>query len=139
MLELNRWFFVLLANFLILLFLLNIILFKPLMQLFRERKNVVDESLKSAETLKMKKDSLFSQMQSEIAGARDRAREKYLALRHDGLNEQKAILQTAHQKAVAMIEEAQKNIRNESARARETLKSEVEKYSEEIVNKLLKV
>jgi F-type H+-transporting ATPase subunit b len=139
MLELNKWFFVLLGNFLILLYLLNIILFKPLIQLFLERKNAIDGSLKTAEELKLRKDELFQLLHRDLGNARDRAKEKFKALRGEGLQRQKDILAETHEKALAMIDDAQKALKQEASKVRERLSAEVEKYSEEIVNKLVKV
>lgn len=137
-LELN-WFIILLANFLILIYLLNIILFKPLVALFKERKNAVDGSLKTAEDLKVRKDELYAKMQKELAEARESAKEKYNEIRGEGLNRQKELLHDAHEKSMKIIEEARASLRQESEKASAKLKEEVEKYSEEIVNKLIKV
>ena len=43
MLELNKWIFVLALNFLILLLILNVILFKPLLKIFKEREDTVKQ------------------------------------------------------------------------------------------------
>jgi len=137
-LEMN-WFIILLANFLILIYLLNIILFKPLVALFKERKNAIDGSLKTAEDLKVRKDELYAKMQKELAEARESAKEKYNEIRGEGLNRQKELLHDAHEKSMKIIEEARASLRQESEKASAKLKEEVEKYSEEIVNKLIKV
>lgn len=137
-LEMN-WFIILLANFLILIYLLNIILFKPLVALFKERKNAVDGSLKTAEDLKVRKDELYAKMQKELAEARESAKEKYNEIRGEGLSRQKELLHDAHEKSMKIIEEARASLRQESEKASAKLKEEVEKYSEEIVNKLIKV
>jgi len=134
-----KWFIILLFNFLTLIYLLNIILFKPLIAVFKERKNAVEGSLKTAGDLKVRKDELFAQMQKELAGARDSAKEKYTAIRNEGVEKQKEQLHSAHDKAMKMIEEARASLKQESDKARQTLEEEVEKYSEEIVNKLIKV
>lgn len=133
------WFGVLLFNFLALIYILNLILYKPLIALFKERKNAVDGSLKTAEDLRGRKDELFAKMQKELAAARDSAKEKYTAIRSEGVENQKEQLQSAHDKAMKLIEEARANLKRESDKARATLEEEVEKYSEEIVNKLIKV
>ena len=55
MLGLNKWFFVLLLNFLALLYVLNIILFKPLLKLFSHRENSIKDSLNAARDMDKKK------------------------------------------------------------------------------------
>ncbi len=51
MLDINKWFFVQLANFLLLLIILNIILFKPFLRLFKEREDNTKGALDSAKTI----------------------------------------------------------------------------------------
>lgn len=127
-----------LANFLVLIFLLNVILFRPMLKLFQERKKTVDDSHNAAEALKGRKDELFAEMQAEMSRAREMARERYLSLRNEGATEHKTALDNAQQRAVEMIHEAQERIREDSSKARERLKAEVEKYSDEIVSKLVR-
>ena len=56
MLEFNQWFFVLLANFLVLLFVLNHILFQPLAKIMRERESATIGALDEAKSMTRKKD-----------------------------------------------------------------------------------
>ncbi len=70
MLEVNSWFFVQLANFLILLFLLNTILFKPMLKLFKERDDNTKGALDSAAAMDRDKDDVLAQIEEKLSGAR---------------------------------------------------------------------
>ena len=139
MLEFNKWFFVLLANFLILLYLLNMILFKPLLALFKERENATEGSLKAADELLQKKDEAALKLKKEITNARDKAKALYNSIKNEGLEQQKELTGKAQEEAWSMLDEARKKLKEEASKARESLKEEVDRYSEEITNKLVKV
>ncbi len=137
MLELNKWFFVLLFNFLVLVYLLNIILFKPLLSLFRERERIVKDSLDTARSLADQKDTAMSSLQSEMTKAREDAKELYKSLKQEGLDIQKEYVDKAYEEALKMIEEAREGISAEAISAKGKLRSEVERYTDTIVEKLL--
>ena len=48
MLEINGWFFAQLANFLLLLIILNAILYKPILRIFKERESSTSGFLEDA-------------------------------------------------------------------------------------------
>ncbi len=139
MLEFNKWFFVLLANFLILLYLLNMILFKPLLALFKERENATEGSLKAADELLQKKDEAALKLKKEITNARDKAKALYNSIKNEGLEQQKELTGKAQEEAWSMLDEARKKLKEEASKAREALKEEVDRYSEEITKKFVKV
>jgi len=72
MLELNKWFFVLLLNFLVLIYVLNIILFKPLVKLFTDRENTIKGALDAAREMSQKKEDSMAAM-SRARCSRDRS------------------------------------------------------------------
>lgn len=138
MLELNKWFFVLLANFLVLLYVLNIILFKPLLKLFKEREDTVKGSLDAAKEMNEKKDDSLAKLNRELAEARNRARDIFETLRIEGMNKQKEMLSTAEAEASEILQKARAELNAEAEKARKALRADVERFSDEIVRKLIK-
>lgn len=139
MIELNKWFFVQLINFLILLFLLNVIFFRPLLNLFRERKENIDGAIEEAKSLTVRKEEAFKRYQAELIAAREKAKDIYGSLRQDGLSEQKRMIMEANEEAFRYIQEARGKLRGESERARKELREYLERFSDEIVRKLVEV
>lgn len=139
MLELNKWFFVLLLNFLVLLYVLNIILFKPFMKLFKERENSTTGALDAAKEMDRKREEAISQMNSELKEARKKAGELFESKRKEGMSKQKEILEEANKHAQGLIENARTELRTEAENARKKLRTDVEAFSDEIVRKLIKV
>ncbi|MFA5353676.1 MAG: ATP synthase F0 subunit B [Thermodesulfovibrionales bacterium] len=138
MLEFNYWFFVLLANFLVLLFILNAILFKPISRLFQEREDSTTGALNRAKELTSQKDEAVARMNAELKSAKLNAKEVFNSLREEGLSSQKQVLSSAEAEAMEILEKARKEIQAEADKARASLKADVERFSEEIVSKLVK-
>jgi F-type H+-transporting ATPase subunit b len=139
MLEFNKWFFVLLVNFIILLFILNAILFKPLLQIFKEREDSVKGDLDAAKDMKEKSEEGIARLNRELAESRSKAKETFESLKAEGLNKQREVLSATESDAVAMLEKARTEIKSDADRARQSLRADVDKFSDEIVRKLVKV
>lgn len=139
MLELNNWFFVLLLNFLVLLYLLNIILFKPLLRLFTEREGTINNSLNAARDLEKKKDEALLQMNRELKEAHNKAREIFETMRVQGIERQRELLEAASSEASGLIHNARTDLKKEAGRVRQQLRADAEKFSDEIVRKLIGV
>jgi len=139
MLELNVWFFVLAANFFALLFILNIILFKPLLKIFKEREETVKGSLDAAKDMNNRREEAIAGLNREFADARSKAKEIFETLKAEGMQKQKEILSVASAEASRILEEARAELRVEAEKARKALRVDVDKFSDEIVRKLVKV
>ena len=133
-----KWMLVLAANFLGLIYVLNIILYKPLLKVFKEREDTVRTSLDAAKEMNARKDDGIAMMHQEIADARSGAKEVFETMRIEGLNRQKEILSESETKATDMLQAARQELRTEVEKARQALKADVEKFSDEIVRKLVK-
>jgi len=90
-----QWFIVLLVNFLVLVYVLNIILFKPLLRIFKEREEGVKGSLDAAKEMDRKKEEGLEKMNKELSEARQKAKDVFEKLREDALSKQKSLLADA--------------------------------------------
>jgi F-type H+-transporting ATPase subunit b len=133
-----QWFIVLLVNFLVLVYLLNVILFKPLLRIFKEREESVKGSLDAAKEMDRKKDEGLERMNKELSEARHKAKDVFEKLREDALSKQKALLSDAEGQASTMLQRARQELKAEAEKARVSLKADAEKFSDEIVRKLVK-
>jgi len=138
MLELNKWFFAQLANFLLLLILLNIILFKPLLRLFKERDAGINGALDSAKSMDKEKDGIMAQIDSKLAEGRARAKTTFEELSKQGMDVQKQALNAAQNEAVEINKKAKDELESAVGKARVSLRSDVESFSKQIVEKLVK-
>jgi len=132
-----KWLIILAINFFVLLFILNIILFKPLLKLFKEREDTVKGSLDAARDMSNKREEGIARLNRELIEARNKAKETFEALRAEGLNKQKEMLSAAEAEASGMLDKARLEVRAEAEKARKALRADVEKFSDEIVRKLV--
>ncbi len=133
-----NWLLILAANFLVLMFVLNIILYKPLLKIFKEREDSTKGALSAAREMDAKKEEGIAQMNKDLGEARKKAKDAFESMRNEGLNAQKQALTDAETKAGAMLQKAREELQAEVARARQALRADVEKFSDEIVRKLVK-
>lgn len=137
MLEVNGWLFVQFANFMILLFLLNTILFKPLLKLFKERDDNTKGALDSASAMDREKDDVFAQIEDKLSGARTEARSIFENLSNEGLEVQKSSVQSAQNESIDINKKAKAELEAATDKARNALKSNIEAFSKQIVEKLV--
>ncbi|NOZ69681.1 MAG: ATP synthase F0 subunit B [Deferribacteres bacterium] len=137
MLELNIWFFVQLANFLILLYVLNIILFRPFMQLFRERKEGTEGALEKAKAMEKEKEEIMAQIDAKLADARAQAKKIFEDLSKEGMDIQRSTIESAQNEAVEINRKAKAELEAATEKARAALKADVEAFSKQIVEKLV--
>lgn len=139
MLDIHKlWFIVLVVNFLGLLYILNIILYKPLLKIFKEREDTVKGALDAAKEMDSRKEEGIATLKREITDARNKAKEVFERMKSEGLNKQKEVLSEAEASAAAMLQKAREELKAEVMKARQRLKADVEKFSDEIVRKLVK-
>lgn len=137
MLELNKWFFVQLANFLLLLVVLNIILFRPMLRLFQEREEHTTGFLNDAKAMDKEKDEVFSKIDSKLAVARDRAKAIFEEFSTEGIETQKLAVDSAKNEAIEINRKSKEEIEMATDKARAALKADIENFSNKIVEKLV--
>ena len=134
-----KWFLFLIGLFLANIVILNVMLFKPMLRVFKEREEAIDGSLDEARDMDAEKENKIAIFKREMSEASLSAREKFDSLRQEGQDRQKGLLEAASREAMEIIEKARRELSSASDSARASLKGDVDKFSEEIVQKLLKV
>jgi F-type H+-transporting ATPase subunit b len=138
MLEIElKWFIVQLLNFLFLLIFLNIVLFKPLLRLFKEREDNTKGALENVKELDKEKDDVLARIDAKLAEGRSQAKSIFEDLAGEGMKMQKGYLETAQKEAVEINKKAKEELEAASEQARAALKSDIEIFSKQIVEKLV--
>ena len=139
MLEFNVTFFYSLINFLVLLFILNALLFKPLLKVMKEREDTVKGNLDSARNMTGKREESIAGLNRELAESRGKAKDIFESLKAEAVSKQKEVHSAAEAEAASILEKARAEIKAEAEKARKALRADVDKFSDEIVRKLVKV
>jgi len=137
MLEINSSLFIQIANFLFLLLILNLILFRPIRRILRQR---------SDETLTLEKGIEDAEAQAKRAeegvekGRIDARKEGFAgkeALKGEGLKKEKDILQEAGEAVESKLEAAKRDMEAKMAAARKALDKEIAGFSRELATKIV--
>ncbi len=139
MLELNNWFFVQLVSFLVLFVLLNNILFKPLLRIFREREDHVKGSLDSVKIMGEENDNLLRQVEKKVSEARNQARTIFEELSKEGMGIQTQTLDAAQKDAAEINRKTREDLEATVKETREALRKDVETFASKIVEKMVGV
>ena len=125
------------ANFLFLLFVLNIILYRPIRKILGQRGNEVVSFQEMIEDFQGRSEKGAKTLDENMAGARSQGFKEKENLKSVGLEEEKAMLQQAISSAEEKIGKAKGEIAQDTAQARRSLEEEVRVFSQELAEKIL--
>jgi F-type H+-transporting ATPase subunit b len=113
------------ANFLILLFILKKLLYKPLLQMLDERKQSIEDAINNAETAKTEAEKLRKDYETRLAEARQEAQDIIAKATKLGEEMKQEIVTSAQNEANKAIQRAQEEISRERDQAVAALRDEV--------------
>ncbi|HLC15749.1 MAG TPA: ATP synthase F0 subunit B [Thermodesulfovibrionia bacterium] len=137
MIEIDGWIFVQMVNFFILLFILNRILYKPVLENIEKRKQTISGHLAEAQAMEQTRKELLTQVDRDMAEAKIRARKLFEDLRNVGLTRQKALIFEGEQAVHEMNEHMLTQLHEETQKAKEVIKDMTKVFGDEIVNKMI--
>jgi F-type H+-transporting ATPase subunit b len=137
MVDINYTFLVQLANFLVLIFILNLLLFKPVLKHLTDRDMKIAKQHEEASGYADRAQIMLQDFEHELTDARVKANQTYHSLQQEGLSRQRERLSQVKAEAQSMVEKAKAEVSGEAAKAREVLEKEMAKLPGEIASKLL--
>ena len=126
-----------LVSIVIFLFLLNKILFKPLLQLMETRDKGIRDDLEEATRLRQQAEAALTTYESALAAARREMTEQLAAVQRTVEAQQREQIEQARQKANGLVAEAQATIARETQDARIHLASQARELARLVVAKLI--
>ncbi len=129
--------FVQMGNFILLIFVLNAILYKPIRQILIERKKKIQGYKEGIETLQQDASESEKSFQAKVSEARQQGVREKEALKQTGQEEEKQITDEINRKAQAELEAVRVQIAKDAEIARRGLEKEIEVFSGTIVEKIL--
>jgi F-type H+-transporting ATPase subunit b len=137
MVDINYTILVQLANFIVLIFILNALLLKPVLRHLSARDSKIQGSHDEAKENADRAEQLMASFEAELADARLKANQAFNSHQQEGIAGQREKLTAAKAEAQQILEKAQAELAGEAAKARQVLQSEMEKLPKEIASKLL--
>jgi F-type H+-transporting ATPase subunit b len=137
MISINATLVLQVVHLLILVFILNRLMFKPILKLVDERSDYIEKSKTEIRDLESEAERLKREYLSRESKARKKASSESLELKKAGVAQVEAMIDES-QKAVASIRsESETKIEAEFERARPSLQGEATVLAEEIVERLI--
>ncbi len=125
------------ANFLVLLLVLNAILFKPIRKILAEREAQMTSQQKAIDDYIVRAEQNEKQIEEGKVNARKEGYASREALKNQALEEQKGILREAGAAVEQKLDAAKKEIEAKMTAAREALEEQIAGFSKELAQKIL--
>jgi F-type H+-transporting ATPase subunit b len=135
--EINYTVFIQIVNFLLFIFLLNIIVYRPIKGILNKRKEGIDSSLSLIDEWKGKIEKYAVEIAAQTEIARKQGIKERINIRDSGLSSEKELLLGAYSQVDKEIEKAKNEIKGQIDKARIYLQGEIEKYSKEMAEKIM--
>lgn len=137
MIDINISLAIQLLNFIVLLFALNIILFKPIRRIMEEREQNISSAFADAKTAQERVQALLEQYNASLAEAKQKAAAVYNGIYQEGLDMQRDMIAAERAKAGELLDKAKAEIASAAEAARADLRKEAERLAQEITVKML--
>lgn len=137
MIEINWTFFLQLANFLVLIILLNRFLFNPILRNVEKREAKLKEFTLDAEKLSRRTEELVGEYDAKLEEAKKRTSDTIHKAKHEAGAEQDKIIQEARKDFSSQIDKAMVDISQYAENAEKELKKEADAISAEITSKIM--
>ena len=137
MLKIDYSLFIQIANFLLLLFLLNRILYRPIRRILAERAEQMSTFENTIADLQQKSARDADALEQNMKGARREGFDRKEGLRGEGLEEEKGMIQRASATAGERIDEAKAEIGRHVEDVRKALEKDIGAFSQDLAEKIL--
>lgn len=135
--EFNGTFFATIITFIVFVFVMNKILYAPILKVMEEREEFIRSNYKEADDNNAKSDELTQEKAEKLDEARDDARSKYIEM-VDGYKTRKSeILQEAQDKANEELEQSRNELSKVSDEVKQGLKGSMSELANDIVEKVI--
>ncbi len=137
MIEFNSSFFLQLINFLVLILILYILLFKPIVKNLNTREGIINSLKEDTEKLNKKADKLVEEYNISIANAKKDSADIINKAKTEAITEQNKIISDAKEQFKNMVDDAKRQIHTETDKASLELKKGAEPLSKLLAEKIL--
>jgi F-type H+-transporting ATPase subunit b len=125
------------VNFLLLIAILNVLLYKPILSIIEKRKKRLEESDDEIKGLNVTVEQKASEYEEKLHLAKQDALEEKNILLKEAADQAKEIIEARRSKIPAMMADFQERVFREVEGARQILKRQSQKISTEIAEKVL--
>lgn len=125
------------VNFLFLIFALNLVLYKPIRNILRQRKGKMEDLVNGVEATKQQADEKNQSFMDGIKSARSKGQQQKEALLQAAADEEQTIVGKINEKAKEDLAAVKAKIAQETDAVRASLEKEVDAFADAIAQKIL--
>ena len=137
MISINATLLIQIINFLVLMYILNKILFKPILKGLQQRDDAIEGSKARAKVLKVKGEDKLQEYNKVLAETRKKALETQAEIRKEGNLMAIEITQVARSEEMNIVNAIRKDIAAEVENAKKELQSQAEAVSSSVTKLIL--
>ncbi|MGO9374236.1 MAG: ATP synthase F0 subunit B [Syntrophobacteraceae bacterium] len=137
MIDINVSLFIQMANFLIFLFVMNFVLYRPIRRIVAERKKMISEKQESVESLEAQAKAALLEYDRKLQESRSMGFQRIQELKAAGYEQEKELLRQISEQAAAKVGELRAKIQKDIGIARMELKHQVKSFSVDLAQKIL--
>lgn len=137
MIEINWTLFLQFANFIILMAVLNVLLFKPLRAALKQRQEAIEGSRVKIQDLEEQVQAQVARYEAQVQEAKQNAAQERAALRQAAQQEESRMLAEARGLAADRMQSIKDKVAVEAETARQSLRGETKAIARQIAGKVL--
>ncbi|MGV8073642.1 MAG: ATP synthase F0 subunit B [Syntrophobacteraceae bacterium] len=137
MIDINLTLFIQMANFLVLLALMNLVLYKPIRRIVAQRKQLFIEQQEAVDKAQAEVVAVEQEFNGKILEARKLGRQRIQEFKATAYEQEKDLVQEAGKEAAKQLQDMRSAIQGDLAAARDQLKKQVKIFSTELAQKIL--
>jgi len=134
---LNKALFIQFVNFVLLIFILNALLYRPIRQAIKQREEKINQDREEANRLAKEAEIRLNEWNKGLEEAKKAGLEKQGELMKGAKDEERAIITKVREETEDFIKKMRAQMAKDMEAARETLKTQAEAFSLEIAEKIL--
>jgi len=133
----DKTIFIQAANFIIMVFLLNVVLIKPIREIIKKRKGLMADQLEKIEGFNDNAAEKVASYEAQLSDARKEANEIRTVMKGEGTAEEQSLMSVAGEEASNTIQAARAEIKSQVKAAMDSLTKDVDKFAEQATGKIL--
>jgi F-type H+-transporting ATPase subunit b len=137
MLNIDYSLFIQIANFLFLLILLNIILYRPIRRILIRRKKEMSYIEEIAQDRRRNADNYSEEFEENLSDIKKKGLKEKGDFKNQGIEEEKEMLRHTYSSVEEKIHKTRIDIQDQVSKVRRSLQTELETFSHELAEKIL--
>ena len=135
--EFNGTFFVVIISFIVFVYLMNKLLYKPVRSIVQKRREIIEGNYSDAEANNQRSQELTEEREEKLISAREDARVQYNETLNEFKSKKSEILEKANDETKNELNSAYDNLNNVSNDAKSKLKNSITDLANDIVERVL--